>query len=128
MLENETNPTEFTCQAIGVPLPYIRWYFSGIIINLSNSSKYNISSMVLNDSIIESTFTIIKTESSDVGTYTCEAVNSIGSERSSGVLSVNGEYMHIIMHLHNKQINTGVLYYVHNYATYVRIFMCVPKL
>ena len=94
MLENETNPRDFVCQAIGVPLPYIRWYFNGIMINLSNSSKYNISSMVLNDSIIESTFTIIKTESSDVGTYTCEAVNSIGNDRSSGVLSVNGEHVH----------------------------------
>jgi len=93
VLENETNPRDFVCQAIGVPLPYIRWHFNGIMINLSNSSKYNNSSMVLNESIIESTFTIIKTESLDVGTYTCEAVNSIGNDRSSGVLSVNGEHV-----------------------------------
>ena len=93
-LENETNPTNFVCQAIGVPLPYIRWYFNGIIINLSNNSKYNSSSILLNGSIIESTFTIIATESSDVGTYTCEAKNIIGNDQSSGVLSVKGEYVH----------------------------------
>ena len=93
-LENETNPTDFVCQAIGVPLPYFRWYFNGIIINLSNSSKYNSSSIALNESIIESTFTIIATKSSDVGTYTCEAKNIIGNDQSSGVLSVNGEQVH----------------------------------
>ena len=92
--ENETNHAEFVCQAIGVPLPYIRWYFNGIIVNLSNNSKYNSSLLALNESIIESIFTIITTESSDVGTYTCEAKNIIGSDQSSGVLSVNGEHVH----------------------------------
>ena len=94
LLENETNPTQFVCQAIGVPVPYIKWYFNGVIINLSNNSKHNSSSMALNESIIESTLVIINADSSDVGTYTCEAKNVIGTDQSSGVLSVNGEHVH----------------------------------
>ena len=62
------------------------------MINLSDSSKYNSSSMYLNESIIESTLNIINAESSDVGRYTCEAANIIGTDESSGILSVNGKY------------------------------------
>ena len=47
--------------------------------------------MALNESIIESTLVIINAESSDVGTYTCEAENIIGIDRSSGILTVNGK-------------------------------------
>ena len=90
LLENETSDIQFVCRAIGVPVPYIRWYFNGVMINLSDSSKYNNSSMYLNESVIESTLNIINAKSSDVGRYTCEAENIIGSIRSSGVLTVNG--------------------------------------
>ena len=92
LLENETNNIQFVCQAIGVPVPYIRWYFNGDMVNLSNSSKYNSSAMYLNESIIESTLNIINAESSDVGAYTCEAENDVGTDQSSGVLTVNGKY------------------------------------
>ena len=92
LLENETNNIQFVCQAIGVPVPYIRWYFNGVMVNLSDSSKYNISSIYLNDSIIESTLNIINAESSDVGAYTCEAENIFGTDQSSGVLTVDGKY------------------------------------
>ena len=86
---------QFLCQAIGVPVPYIRWYFNGVMVNLSGSFKYSNTSMHLNESIIESTLSIINAESSDVGTYTCEAKNIIGTEHSSGVLTVNGMYVHM---------------------------------
>ena len=92
LLENETNELQFVCQAIGVPVPYIRWYFNGVTVNLSDSSKYNSLSMYLNESIIESTLNIINAESSDVGAYTCEAENDLGTDQSSGVLTVNGKY------------------------------------
>ena len=91
LLENETNPTQFVCKATGVPVPYIQWYFNAVMINLSNSSKYNSSLIGLNETMIESTLFIINAESSDVGTYTCVAKNIIGTDQSSGVLSVNGE-------------------------------------
>ena len=63
-----------------------------------NSSKYNSSSMYLNKSIIKSTLNIINAESSDVGRYTCEAVNIFGSDYSSGVLTVNGKFVLICIH------------------------------
>ena len=94
LLVNETNSIQFVCQAIGVPVPYIRWYFNGVMVNLSDSSKYNSSLMQLNESIIESSLSIINVQSSDVGTYTCEAENIIGIELSSGILTVNGKYLH----------------------------------
>ena len=92
LLENETNSTQFICQAIGAPVPYIGWYFNGVMVNLSDSSKYNSSSIYLNESVIESILSISNTESSDVGRYTCVANNTIGTNRSSGVLTVNGKY------------------------------------
>ena len=106
LLENETNNIQFVCQAIGVPVPYIRWYFNGDMVNLSDSSKYNSSSMYLNESIIESTLNIINAESSDIGRYTCEANNIIGNISSSGLLIVNGMFciayvptMHAYVHV-----------------------------
>ena len=79
------------CEAVGIPIPYIRWYFNGVMVNLSDSSKYNSSSMYLNESIIESSLNILNAESSDVGTYTCEAENIFGTDRSLAVLTVNGK-------------------------------------
>ena len=91
LLENETDPTIFSCQATGEPIPNITWYFNGALINLSDASKYNKTTLVYGTSI-ESSLTIINTQSSDVGTYTCQAENMIGYDSSSGILVVNGKY------------------------------------
>ena len=90
-IRDQTENVTFLCQAVGEPVPDISWYFNGDMINLSNNSKYNISLMALNESVIESTLDIINVESSDVGLYTCEAENIIGKDQSSGVLTVNGK-------------------------------------
>ena len=92
LLENETNPVTFSCQATGEPVPNITWYFNGVMINISDASKYNKTSLV-NGTSIESLLTIINTQSSDVGTYTCQAENIIGNDSSSGILVVNGKYV-----------------------------------
>ena len=104
MLENETNPITFSCQAIGEPVPNISWYFNSVIINVSNASKYIISDSS-NGTMVISLLTIINTQSSDVGKYTCFAENIIGSEQSSGVLTVNSkdscsEYKYVFSYLH----------------------------
>ena len=70
------------------------------MVNLSDSSKYINSSKQLNESIIESSLSIINAQSSDVGTYTCEAENIIGSDQSYGILTVNGMYACMYMYLH----------------------------
>ena len=45
----------------------------------------------INGRVITSVFTIVNTQSSDVGTYRCQAENIIGFDKSSGVLTVYGE-------------------------------------
>ena len=96
LLENETLPITFTCQAVGEPVPNISWHFNSAVINASDASKYNISNS--NNGIVVKSFLIImNVQSSDVGTYTCYAENIIGSDRSSGVLTVNGKYICILL-------------------------------
>ena len=89
-LENETNPVTFSCQATGEPVPNIGWYFNSILINTSNTSKYNISNSI-NGNVFTSLFTILNIQSSDVGTYTCYAENIIGDYQNSGVLTIYGK-------------------------------------
>ena len=90
MLENETNATIFSCQATGEPVPSISWYFKGVVINVSDTSIYNISN-TMRETIVTSSLTISNAKSSDVGTYTCQAENIIGIDQSSGILTVNGK-------------------------------------
>ena len=95
MLENETNPVTFGCQAIGEPVSNISWYFNGEMIDVSNVSKYIISNS-LNGTMVISLLTIMNTQSSDVGRYTCVAENIIGSDQTSGVLTVNGKIIYAV--------------------------------
>ena len=90
VLENETNPVTLSCQAIGEPVPTIIWYFDGTMINISDTS-YDSSS--INGTEVTSLFTILNVQSSNAGVYTCEAENFLGTDRSSGILTINGEYL-----------------------------------
>ena len=93
MLENETNSVTFSCQAIGDPVPSVNWYFNDIMINVSDARKYNVSDL-LNGIVLTSYLTITNAQSSDVGNYSCHAENFIGTDRSSGILTINGKYVH----------------------------------
>ena len=61
------------------------------MINVSNASKYNVSNTT-RDTTMTSLLTISNVQSSDVGTYICQAVNIFGTDQSSGILTVNGKY------------------------------------
>ena len=91
LLENETNPIIFNCQVTGEPVPYIRWYFKGVMINVSDASKYNVSN-TLSETTVTSLLAISNVQSSDVGTYTCQAENIFGFDQSSGILTVYGKF------------------------------------
>ena len=93
LLENETLPSIFTCQATGEPVPNISWYFNDNTLIVSDGSKYSISNS-LNGIIIRSLLTVVSVQSSDVGKYTCHAENFIGTDRSSGILTVNGKFVY----------------------------------
>ena len=91
-IRNQEDNVTFICRAVGKPIPDINWYFNDVTINvLDNSSKYMIVSRSLNITTIENTITVYNVTSSDVGTYTCNASNIIGSAAGSGILSVTSK-------------------------------------
>ena len=96
--QNEGSTASFTCQVTGEPVPAISWSFNGVAIKLNNESdmnKYDISqsSLKFNVTTITNTLTIMNVESSDVGTYICNATNALSSDTSSGVLTLIGELL-----------------------------------
>ena len=86
------NDASFTCQATGNPIPTISWYFNDAPVDVTNTMKYTISMMSLNTTTISNTLTIMSVQSSDAGTYTCNATNVL-TVTSSGTLTVNSEYI-----------------------------------
>ena len=91
-IKNQTENVTFLCQAVGKPVPDISWYFNDVMISVSdNSSKYMIMSRSLNITTTENTLTVYNVTLSDVGTYTCNSSNIIGSVTSSGVLTVTSK-------------------------------------
>ena len=88
--QNKDETVSFTCQATGEPVPTINWHFTG---DLLVNGMEHISMMSLNTTTISSTLTIMNVQSSDVGTYTCNATNVVSTDTSSGVLTVNGELL-----------------------------------
>ena len=91
-IRNQTENVTFLCQAVGEPVPEISWYFNGVMINVSdNNSKYMIVSRSLNITTTENTLTVYNVTSSDVGTYTCNSSNIIGSVTSFGILTVTSK-------------------------------------
>ena len=90
--QNEGDNASFTCQATGEPVPTISWYFNGTPVDVTNTMKYTTSMMSLNTTTISNTLTIMSVESSDVGIYTCIAINVVSSDTISAILTVNGEF------------------------------------
>ena len=86
--QNEGNVAAvFACQTTGEPFPTISWYFNDVPVDMTNTVKYNVLSVYSGQSLLR----ISNVQSSDVGTYTCNATNVVSSETSSGVLTINGE-------------------------------------
>ena len=98
VIEKETNSVKFTCEAIGTPLPAISWYFNDVRIN-QNDKDININIIYYAgvSGKVESSLTIINPVSSDAGIYTCHVENVVGSDNSSGILTVIDGKIHIIL-------------------------------
>ena len=86
--ENEGSIASFTCQATGEPVPTISWYFNDVPVDVTNTVKYAVTSAAPGQSVLR----INNVQSSDVGTYTCNATSVVSSNTSSGVLTVNGGF------------------------------------
>ena len=111
-IRNQTENVTFLCQTVGEPVPDISWYFNDVMINVSdNSSTYMIMSRSLNITTTENTLTVYNVTSSDVGTYTCNSSNIIGSVTSSGILTVTSKFCTTNKNLgYNSYICTCVYY------------------
>ena len=91
-IRNQEENVKFLCQTVGEPVPDISWYFNDVMINESdNSSKYMIMSRSLNITTTENTLTVYNITTSDVGTYTCNSSNTVGSVTSFGILTVTSK-------------------------------------
>ena len=92
-VRNQEENVTFSCQSVGEPVPDITWSFNDAMINeFDGNSKYMIESRSLNITTTENTLTVYNVTSSDVGTYTCNASNIIGSVTNSGILTVTSKY------------------------------------
>ena len=107
---------------MGEPVPDINWYFNGIMNVSDNSSKYMIMSRSLNITTTENTLTVYNVTSSDVGTYTCNSSNIIGSVTSSRILTVTSKFSCSMYFVYNKQcsyvrriINRISTWYIYTY-------------
>ena len=92
-IRNQNENTTFLCQAVGEPVPNISWYFNYINVS-DNNNKYMIKSRSLNITTTENTLTVYNVTSSDVGTYTCNSSNIIGSTTRSGILTVTSKFLY----------------------------------
>ena len=89
--QTEGDIASFICQADGDPLPTISWYFNDAPLDESNTAKYTITERQISTTTNTDILNIMSVQSSDVGTYTCNATNVVSSDTSSGILTVNGE-------------------------------------
>ena len=105
--QNEGDNASFTCQATGEPVPTTSWYFNGILV--VNGMEHMISMMLLNTTTINFTLAIMNVQSSDVGTYTCNATNVVSTDTSSGVLTVIGELSISVFDLQTYHIHNSCL-------------------
>ena len=94
---NKGDTAFFTCQVIGEPIPIVSWYFHDAPI--TNVNKYDTTQSPINATTLSSILMIMNVQSSDVGTYTCNATNVVSSDTSSGVLTVNGELLLFVGYL-----------------------------
>ena len=93
---NEGDTASFICQADGEPVPTISWYLNSAPLSETNTSKYMITERQMQNYSTD-TLTILSVESSDVGTYTCNATNVVASDTGSAVLTINGELFKLML-------------------------------
>ena len=94
-IKNHNEMVNFLCTTVGEPVPRIIWYFNSVSVQ-QNSSKYLIVSRSLNKTTTESTLSVYNITSSDVGSYICESMNSVGKTSKFGILTVTSKFLALI--------------------------------
>ena len=81
---NQTDSADFTCQAFGIPVPSIQWFFNGSDTALNNSTSIRISDFVMtNGSGLDIRVSVIEiidsVRSFHEGVFTCVATNNVNN-------------------------------------------------
>ena len=90
----QPNTALFTCTFSGLPRPSIQWWRRTVGSDLTlvgNSSQFLISETVSGERERTSRLTLLQTNSSDSGNYTCTAENVAGSTSITARLTIYGE-------------------------------------
>ena len=88
----EPQDATFSCLATGRPRPNIVWTRLSDMVQLQNQSGlYRIEEQEIGDRERRSNLTIVGTQPSDAGAYTCMAVNEPGNAIQQATLTVHGE-------------------------------------
>ena len=83
-------PISFNCTVDSYPPSNIIWLQNGAEVQAA-PPRVTISTVQVDNRTQESTLTLLGTTSVDIGTYTCSAVNSVGSGNMTTELQVLGE-------------------------------------
>ena len=83
-------PVSFNCTVDSYPPSNITWLHNGAEVQAA-PPRVTISTVQVDNRTQESTLTLLNTTSEDIGTYTCSAVNSVGSGNRTTELQVLGE-------------------------------------
>ena len=89
-------PVVFNCTVDSYPSSTITWLRNGAEVQAA-PSRVTISAVQVDNRTQESTLTLFNTTAEDTGTYTCSAVNSVGTGNMTTELQVLGEYKVYLM-------------------------------
>ena len=84
------DPVSFNCTVDSYPSSNIAWLHNGAEVQAA-PPRVTISTVQVDSRTQESTLTLLKTTAEDIGTYTCSAVNDVGSDSMTTELRVLGE-------------------------------------
>ena len=83
-------PVSFNCTVDSYPPSNITWLHNGAEVQAA-PPRVTISTVQVDNRTQESTLTLLNTTAEDIGTYTCSAVNGVGSTNRTTELLVLGE-------------------------------------
>ena len=83
-------PVSFNCTVDSYPPSTITWLHNGAEVQAA-PPRVTISTVQVDNRTQESTLTLLNTTAEDIGTYTCSAVNGIGTANMTTELRVLGE-------------------------------------
>ena len=99
--QNVTSPAtvSFNCTVDSYPPSNITWLHNGAEVQAA-PPRVTISTVQVDNRTQESTLTLLNTTAEDIGTYTCSAVNGVGSTNRTTELRVLGELRNTVPTLH----------------------------